>query len=217
MGWSLLDSLPDEEQRRVLAMARRRRFAKGEVLFHEGDPGDSLHLVVKGHLAARATTPLGDVATLRILQPGDHFGELAVLVPGPRNATVVALEPVETLTLHASNVTALRAEHVELEAVLVQTLALEVRRLATALLEALYLPVDKRLWRRLLDLAAMYGDGDGDGATIPLTQEDIAQLAGTTRQTANRLMREAEGKNVIAMARGRVEVLDVDALRRLAR
>jgi CRP-like cAMP-binding protein len=215
MSWALFEGIPPEEQRRLLALAHRRKYAKGEVLFHEGDPGDSLHLVVKGHLAARATTPLGDVATLRILKPGDHFGELAILVPGPRNATVVALEPVETLTLHSSNFAALRDEHVQLDSILVQTLAVEVRRLAAALLEALYLPVEKRLWRRLLDLAEMYGDSAP--VTIPLTQEDIAQLAGTTRQTANRLMRDAERAQIIAMARGRVEVHDLDALRRRAR
>lgn len=199
----------------MLALAMRRKFAKGEVLFHEGDPGDSLHLVAKGHLAARTTTSLGDIATLRIFKPGDHFGELAVLSPGPRNATVVALDSVETLALHTTHFDRLREEHAPVEALLVDALVAEVRRLAGALVEALYLPADKRLWRRLLDLAEMYGDSPP--ITIPLTQEHLAQLAGTTRPTANRLLREAEREGIVAITRGRVEVRDVAALRHKAR
>jgi len=83
------------------------------------------------------------------------------------------------------------------------------------LLEALYLPVDKRLWRRLLDLVDIYGDATP--ITIPLTQEDLAQLAGTTRPTANRLLREAERDGVIVITRGRIAVNDIAALRRRAR
>jgi CRP/FNR family transcriptional regulator, cyclic AMP receptor protein len=215
MRWPLLEGMPDGDQRRVLALATRRKFAKGEVLFHEGDPGDSLHLVAKGHLAARTTTPLGDIATLRIFKPGDHFGELAVLSPGPRNATVVALEAAETLALHATHFDRLREEQAPVEALLVDALVAEVRRLAGALLEALYLPADKRLWRRLVDLAEMYGDSPP--ITIPLTQEHLAQLAGTTRPTANRLLREAEREGIVAITRGRIEVRDVGAVRHKAR
>jgi CRP/FNR family transcriptional regulator, cyclic AMP receptor protein len=215
MTWRLLDGVSAEDQRRVLALARRRRFTKGEVLFHEGDPGDSLHLVSKGHLAVRASTPLGDVATLRVLSPGEHFGELAILSPGPRNATVVALEPAETLALHASSFATLRSEHGSLEAILIESLVAEVRRLAAALLEALYLPVEKRLWRRLEELAATYGHDSA--ITIPLTQEDLAQLAGTTRQTVNRMLREGEREGALDMTRGRVEIRDIEWLRRRGR
>jgi CRP-like cAMP-binding protein len=64
--------------------SRRRRFDKGEVIFHEGDPGDTMHLLAKGHVAVRVTTPLGDVATLLILKPGDFFGEVALVSPAPQ-------------------------------------------------------------------------------------------------------------------------------------
>jgi len=100
MDWPLLAVLDDDDRRRVLSLARRRRFAKGEPLFHEGDPGDTLHLIAKGHIALRVTTPLGDTATLLVLGPGDHFGEMAVISPAPRNASAVALEPVETMAIH---------------------------------------------------------------------------------------------------------------------
>jgi CRP-like cAMP-binding protein len=213
--WPLLDVVPEDDRRILLSLAVRRRFAKGEVLFHEGDPGDSLHLVAKGHLAARATTPLGDVATVRVFQPGDFFGELAILSPGPRNATIVALDPVETLALHVSHFQTLRVDHPHAEGVLVHALVAEVRRLSAALVEALYLPVEKRLWRRLLELSEMYGEDPP--VEIPLTQEDLAQLAGTTRPTANRILREAEQNGVLGIGRGRIEVRDVETLRRKAR
>jgi CRP-like cAMP-binding protein len=216
VDWPLLAALPEPERRDLLARARRRRFAKGEVLFHEGDPGDSMHLIAKGHLAVRVTTPLGDVATLLVLKRGDFVGEMAVVSPAPRNATVVALSEAETLSVNKEVLDELRAQHPAVDRVLIDALVTEVRRLSALLLEALYVPVDKRTWRRLLDLAAIYGP-DTDGAVIPLTQEDLAQLIGTTRPTLNKLLRSVEDAGVIRSGRGRLEILDHEALRRRAR
>ena len=84
---NLLDMLGHDEQREVLAAARRRRFKRNEVVFHDGDPGDTLHLVVSGHFAIRITTPMGDQAMVRVFGPGDYFGELAMLSAGPRRGT----------------------------------------------------------------------------------------------------------------------------------
>ncbi len=101
MEWPLLPSLSEVERREVLTLARRRRFRRGEVIFHEGDPGDTLHLIDRGHVAMRVTTPRGDVATLLVEGPGSHFGELALVSEsGTRNSTVVALGATETLSLH---------------------------------------------------------------------------------------------------------------------
>ena len=149
----MLDVVPQSEQKRLLALAVRRKFAKSEVVFHEGDPADALHLVAEGHFAAQMSTPLGDVATVRVFQPGDFFGELGVLLPGRRNATIFALEPSETLVLHSSHFEVLRDEHPLVVDVVVEALVCEVRRLSAALVEALFLPVEQRLWRRLLELA----------------------------------------------------------------
>ena len=84
MHWELLREVPDTGVRRVLSIARRRTFALGEVVFHEGDLADSLHLVAKGRFAIRITTPLGESAMLALGKPGEAFGELA-LVSGPRH------------------------------------------------------------------------------------------------------------------------------------
>ena len=149
MDWPLLDVLPEASRRELLARARRRKFARQEVLFHEGDPGDSLHLVARGHVALRIHTPLGDVATMRILRPGEFFGELAVVSPGPRNATAAALDAVETIAIDRELLAELRAEHPRIEAIILEAVVMEVRRLAQQVVEAMYVPVDKRVWRRI--------------------------------------------------------------------
>jgi CRP/FNR family cyclic AMP-dependent transcriptional regulator len=211
----LLDILDDQDRRTVLAAARRRRFARNEVVFHDADPGDSLHLIVKGHFAIRITTPMGDVATLRVLGPGEHFGELAVLAPGPRRGSLVSLDAGETMSLHRDDLARLRETMPRVDEALTAALIAEVRRLATQLVDALYVPVERRVWRRLQDLVELYG-GDVP-VVIAVTQDDLAQLAGTTRPTANRVLRSGEDSGVVRLGRGRIEVDDLTALARLAR
>jgi CRP-like cAMP-binding protein len=214
MQWPLLDGLPEDDRRDLLRLARRRTFRRREVVFHEGDPGDTVHLLVRGHVAIRVTTPLGDIATLLVLQPGDFFGELALVSGGPRNSTVVALEAVETMAIRKDHFDEVRRKHPVVDRLLIEILAAEVKRLSHALGEALYLPVEKRLWRRLLDLAHIYGAPGG--TVIPVTQEELANLTGTTRPTANRILASAEEAGFLRVRRGRVEVLDVTALEKLA-
>lgn len=215
MDAQLLDLLDDDERRVVIAAARRRKFGRNEVVFHNGDPGDTLHLIAKGHFAIRISTPLGDVATLRVLGPGQHFGELSVLSPGPRRGSVVSLDAAETLSLHRDDVNRLKATMPRIDEMLTAALVSEVRRLAAGLVDALYVPVERRVWRRLHELVGLYG-GDAP-VVIPLTQDDLAQLAGTTRPTANRVLRAGEEQGVVQLERSRIEVRDPAALARLAR
>jgi CRP-like cAMP-binding protein len=216
VNWPILNVLSEEDRRALLTTARRRRFARNEVIFHEGDPGETLHLVSKGHVAIRVTTPLGDVATVRVLRPGDFFGELAVISPAPRNATALALDPTETLVVHRDEFQRLLDEQPSVQAVLVEALVTEVRRLAVQLLDALYVPVERRVWRRLLELETVFGDSSG-ATVISLTQEDLAQVVGTTRPTMNRLLRDGEDAGILRVSRGRVEIVDHDQLARRAR
>jgi CRP/FNR family transcriptional regulator, cyclic AMP receptor protein len=215
MASHLLDMLDDDEQREVLAAARRRRFKRNDVVFYDGDPADTLHLVVKGHFAIRSATPLGDQAMIRVFGPADYFGELAMLSAGPRCGTAVSLDGGETLSVHRDNFEELRAKRPKINEVLTEALVSEVRRLSAALIEALYIPVERRVWLRLIDLVELYG-GDVP-VEIPLTQDDIAQLAGTTRPTTNRILRAGEEQGVLRLARGRIEVNDRVGLQRLAR
>jgi len=215
MDWSLLSWLPESEKRALIQGARRRRFSKGEVVFHEGDPGESMHLLVKGRVAVRLSTPLGDRALLRIIDTGGWFGELAALYPDPRSATIIALEPCETLVVTSAQTEEIRRRIPEFDAMLVKALVEEVKRLSNSLLDALYVPVEKRLYRRLLELQDIYADGS-TVATIPLTQDEIAQLVGTTRPTANHHLRIAAARGLVQVRRGAIEILDRPELQRLA-
>jgi CRP-like cAMP-binding protein len=213
VSFPILRSLNDEERRKVLATTRRRRFARREVLFHEGDPGDSMHLVDKGRVAVRITTPIGDVATVDVLGRGDVVGIFAVLEEGGRRAaTVAALEPTETLSLDRTQFMALRKAYPHIDQFVIDVLIADVRRVDTYLLEALYASVEIRLVRRLLGLSDIYASGEADGsslgADIPLTQEDLASLAGTSRATANRVLRELEEAGAVSLSRNRIRVID---------
>lgn len=216
MSGGLLESVPRAERRQLLAGATRRRFARNEVVFHEGDTGDSVYVIDKGRVAVRVTTPLGDTATLSILGSGDSFGELALVDPeARRTATAIAVEPTETRRLTRAQFDALRAELPAVDRFLVELLAAQVRRLSGRLLEALYVPTETRVLRRLGDLTSSYGAGAGP-ATITVTQEDLATMAGTTRPTVNRVLKDAERRGELRVERGRIIMLDVDSLRRRA-
>lgn len=217
MEWPILQGLSEADRQRVLATARRRVFARREVLFHEGDPGDTLHLIGRGRVAVRITTPQGEVATLAVLGAGDTFGELALLSDNAtRTASVVALERTETLALRRGPVEELRHAYPSVDRFLVDLLAAQVRRLSGLLVEALFVPAETRVVRRLLTVAEVYGRIE-PGAVVPLTQEDLASLAGTSRATVNRTLREAEGVGAVRLARGRIELVDLTVLRRRAR
>jgi CRP/FNR family transcriptional regulator, cyclic AMP receptor protein len=216
MGWEVLERISEEQRRLVLAATVRRRYRKGQVLFHEGDAGDTFHLLDRGRVAVRVSTPMGDVATLTVLGPGDSFGELALVGDGAvRTATVEALEPVETLTLRRAALEDVCRRHPSVQAVMTKVLARTVERLSSQVLELLYLPAEQRVLRRLSELAELWAAG-GE-MEVPITQEVLASMAGTTRSTANKALREMAERGVLSLRRGRVVVHDPVALARAAR
>ena len=222
----LLGGVSGEQRQQVESRLARRRFAKGEVLFHEGEPGDSLHIIERGRVAVQVSTPQGDVVTLTVLGAGSSFGEQALIDPlARRTATVVALEVCETRVLHRAEFDDLRARFPAVDRFLVEVLAAHVRRLSRQVVEALHVPVELRVVRRLVDLAELYAPDSASGAPsargglvdIPVRQEDLASMAGTTRPTANMVLKRLEADGVIALSRGHVVVLDGARLRAAAR
>lgn len=202
MEWQLFADVPPEDVRRLLAIARRRTFGRGEVVFHRDDPANALHLIVAGRFGVSITTPLGATALLAVRGPGDAFGELA-LVSGReslRSATVAALERGETRSVFRDDFARLRREHPEVDAVLTAILAERVTRLSERLTEAYYLAAEARVLRRLEELADLYG------GSVPLPQEALAELAGTSRATVNRVLREQEKQGHVQLGRARIVV-----------
>ena len=220
MDWAILRSLSEAEQRAVLMSTVRRKYRKGEVVFHEADPGESLHLLDRGRAAVRISTPQGDHVTVNVIGPGSFFGEQA-LIGGDnhRSATVLALQPLETLTLCRADFDRLRSEHPAVNALLVTALSERVNRLTGHLVEALFASAEQRLSRRLLELTDTYmtpGNTAGSDApvSIPLTQEELASLAGTSRPTINRALQDLVQAGIVVVRRGSVDVLDEARLRR---
>jgi CRP/FNR family transcriptional regulator, cyclic AMP receptor protein len=213
MEWRLLADVPEEDVRELLKVARRRTFARGEVVFHRDDPGDSLHLIVNGRFAIRVMTPLGDAATIAVRGPGDSFGEMALVTEDARRtATVAALEAGETRAVYRTDFERVRKTHPSVTQALLTFLVNEVRMLNGRLLEALYIPADRRVLRRLVELTELYA-----GSDVPLTQDELAQLAGTSRGTVNQVLRREEERGTVELRRGRTVVLDPDALAKRAR
>jgi CRP/FNR family transcriptional regulator, cyclic AMP receptor protein len=214
--WALLEALGEEERRGVLASARRRRFARREVIFHAGDPGETLHLIASGWVAVYVTTPLGSAATFAMFGPGEAVGELALISPSERAATAIALQPTETLSLRRDQFEDLRQRHPGIDRLLVELLAERVRRLDQELVEAYFARAETRVARRLLRLARAMPERDGR-RVVRLTQEDLAGLAGTSRASVKATLRDLEREGAIALARGRMEVLDIELLAERAR
>jgi CRP-like cAMP-binding protein len=207
--WSLLASLPEIEREELLARTRRRTHARHEVLVHEADPSDSLHLVEEGRLAVRVDTAAGDTALLNVLGPGDWFGELSLLGPASRTrtATVIALETTTTRALTGTAFAALRRQHPATGELLLTLLSRRVEELSSRLVEVMYDSLDRRVHRSLRRLVRIYGDGDPTHPVIVrLTQEQLAGLVGGTRSSVNEVLRKLARAGVVELGRGRIVV-----------
>lgn len=195
---------------------RRRRFGRDEVVFHEGEIGDTVHVIEKGRVLVEVSTARGDVAALSVRGPGDMIGELAIVGGGRRSARVTTLEPTETLSLTQATLDDLRKEDPRVDRYLLELLARKMQETTAQLVEVLFIGVEKRVLRVVDRLASAFDDGDGGPIVLRVRQEDIAAMAGTRRQTANRPLKAAEAAGAIALRRGRIEVIDRDALASLA-
>jgi CRP/FNR family cyclic AMP-dependent transcriptional regulator len=204
--WPILSPLTPDERRQLLALARRRRFAKGEVVVHRDDPAESLHLVQSGCLAVRVLTPVGDVATLALVGPGEVVGEMGLIRrERMRTATIQAVAPTETHALDRTAFDRLRREHPAVDALLVQILADRVANLTDRLLDALYTPAPRRVASLIERLTETYREPSGT-ATIPLTQDELASLAGTSRLTVSRVLGTMRRSGRVEVSRGRLVV-----------
>ena len=208
MDWPVFASLPLQDRRKLVAKLRRRAYRRDEVIFHQGDPADTLHLIAAGHVSVRVTLRGGEFVVVAILGPGEAFGELALIGgPQPRGATVVALERCETLSLGRNQFERLRTSYPGVDRFLVELLSTRVEKLNSYLLEALYVPVERRVLRRLLDLCDLYA-GDDQRIVIPVTQEMLASLAGTTRPTANQVLQRLVTSEIVEVSRSQIVVLN---------
>lgn len=199
---------------RLASQMRRRRFRRGEVIFHQGDIGDSLQVVASGSVKIMLASAEGEEAIIATLQPGDFFGELAILDGAPRSTTATAIEATETLALPRERFLELLAEDPRIGQALLQALAGELRRLTGHVEELHFLDLAGRLATRLVRLAR-----DADPTAVgrvdlswPYTQSDLAAMIGGTRQSVNRLLSGLVEEGLIAVDRDTLTIMDVARL-----
>ena len=216
----LFAGLGEEDLVGLAREMRTRRFRRGEVLFHQGDPGEALFVVTSGAVKISLPSEEGDEAIIATVNAGDFFGELALLDGAPRSATATALEPTETLALARPRFRELIAGEPALRDALLAALAEELRRLTTHVQELHFLDITGRLAARLTHLAASQGTVAADGAVrldARLTQSDLASMIGATRQSVNKLLGIFADDRLIRLERDAIVILDRDGLARIAR
>jgi CRP-like cAMP-binding protein len=198
---------------------RSRRFRRGEVIFHQGDPGDALFIVMSGAIKISLPSDTGDEAILATLRAGDVFGELALLDGAPRSATAISLEPTETLVLPRQQFRELIATEPAVRDALLASIAGELRRLTNHVEELHFLDITGRLASRLTRMANDGGTRLPDGSirlAAPLTQGDLAAMIGCTRQSVNKLLGIFTDDHLIRLDRDSIVVLDLEGLSRAA-
>jgi CRP/FNR family cyclic AMP-dependent transcriptional regulator len=207
----------DADALRTVAQGmRRRRYRRNEVIFHQGDPGETLHIVATGAVKIALPSPEGEEAIIATLRRGDFFGELALLDGAPHSATATALEPTETLTLPRERLRGLMRDDEQLRDALLGGLAAEIRRLTAHVEELHFLDLAGRLAMRLTRLARE-ADPTATGAVRldwPYTQSDLAAMIGGTRQSVNKLLAELVDDGLVGLDRDVLVIPDVDKLAR---
>jgi CRP/FNR family transcriptional regulator, cyclic AMP receptor protein len=200
---------------RVAAGMRARRFRRGEVIFHIGDPGDALFVIVQGEVKISLPSETGDEAILATLRSGDVFGELALLDGAPRSASATAISPTETVVLPRDRFRELIATEAGVRDALLASIAGELRRLTTHVEELHFLDITGRLAARLVRLANEGGKATADGDTrlaSNLTQGDLAAMVGCTRQSVNKLLGQFTDDGLIRLDREGIVITDLDGL-----
>lgn len=205
---NFLDMLSQEDREQIRSHMYRRRYGRNEVVFHQGDPGASLHVIVNGWFLVQTLTGTGGRVGMTIEGPGEVFGELALLnAERRRTAEIRALVPAETLVMEAGDFYQLRDTRSEIDRFLVLLLTARVERLTHQLTDAAWTPADKRVCRLVVRLHEAFG-----GGTIQLRQIELASLAHTTRPTVSTVLAELARDGLVTTGRGSVTVIDLPGL-----
>jgi CRP-like cAMP-binding protein len=215
----LFEALGEQDQAELRSVMSETSLRRGEILFNEGDPGDRLYVLTDGKVKLGHTAPDGRENLLAVLGPGEILGELTLFDPGPRSTTATAVAPTHLLELQHNDLMTFLDTRPELAKHMLRALAQRLRRTNTALADLVFSDVPGRVAKALLDLADRFGERTDDGVYVPhdLTQEELAQLVGASRETVNKSLAEFVSRGWIRLDGRAVLLLDVDRLRRRAR
>lgn len=212
----VFSTLPEDDIERVAEVSVPRRFEAGEIVFREGDDSDTCYIVRSGRARAMRAHSDGRSITLANFGPGDIFGELAIFDNERRSATVDTLEETEVTAILGGDMRRMMREQPEIAVKLLAALARRLRETNERLTRQSFQTVQSRVAATLAEFVrAQRGDDDEDrDVLITTTQAQLAQLAGSSRESASRFMAELERAGIITQGRGRLIVHDVDALDR---
>ncbi|TMV09542.1 Crp/Fnr family transcriptional regulator [Ruegeria sediminis] len=208
-----LSDASDRLKAMLSAQASEITLARGQVLFEQGDEGNALYAVVEGTLEVSFLAMSGRKLSLALMRPGEVFGEIALFDRGPRTATVSAAEPSRVLRVRSSDVMAQIKSHPELAVDLIRLAGLRMRYMGSQLNEQVFLPLPIRLARKLLLLS---GQQDDRGNQIKLSQSELAEFVGATREAVSKTLSVWKREGVIDATRGGLAIRDFDALAKLA-
>jgi CRP/FNR family transcriptional regulator, cyclic AMP receptor protein len=213
-GVPVFSTLESEDLERIAEFAVPRRFEPGEVVFREGDASDTCYVVRDGRARAIRTHRDGRTITLATFGPGDIFGELALFEDERRSATVEAIEPTSVVAVLGPDMRRLMTEHASISARLVIALGRRLRETNERLTRQSFQTVQSRVAVVLSELVAQeMGDGPRQDVLVTATQVELAQLAGSSRESASRFLAVLERAGVISQGRGRLIVHDPEALK----
>lgn len=208
----LFAELSEQEAAHIAAVAVSRRFEAGTRIFQEGDSGDSCYVVRSGRVRVTRQHTDGRAITLANFHPGDFFGELAMLDGEVRSASVEALDDCELLALPGGDLRGLLSRQPEITVKLVVALTRKLREANERISRQSFQTVPSRVAGVLLALVSPNGEPPRSGATVKMTQADLAQLAGTSRESVSRFLAQLERSGVLQVGRGRVTMVEPERL-----
>jgi CRP-like cAMP-binding protein len=211
----LFRGLPAPTIQQIVSLATRRTYKESAVVFMRGDPGDALYGVVTGKVRISASGPGGKEIFLNVIEPGDAFGEIALLDGQPRTATASTLAASELMVIQRQSFLDLVRREPQLAVHLIELLCRRVRWTAEQMEDSTLLGAPARIAKRLLSLASVHGRQAGAGIKLTLSQENLAQFLGLSRQIVNKHLQTWKRKNWVSLGRGSVTVMNERALRNL--
>ena len=197
---------------RIAALATQRNYGEGEIVCSQGDPGDALYAVVTGRIRISSGAADGREIFLNIMEPGDSFGEIALLDGGTRTATAVAMVASELVSLRRDHLLALLEREPRVALELLRLCGERLRWTSGLLEDAALLDASARLAKRLLSLGQLHGERTGSGYTLRISQEDLANFLGVSRQAVNQQLQAWKAQGWVELGRGSVTVQDVSAI-----
>ena len=215
----LFEALGEEDRHSLREVMTEVSLRRGEMLFDEGDPGDRLYVLTTGKMKVGHTASDGRENLLAVLGSGEVLGELTLFDPGPRSTSATAVAPTHLLQLEHRDLMSLLDSRPILARHMLRALAIRLRRTNESLADLVFSDVPGRVAKALLDLAERFGQRTEDGIHVPhdLTQEELAQLVGASRETVNKSLAEFVSRGWIRLEGRAVLLLDVDRLKRRAR